>query len=79
MVYFTGSKPTTGSQTGGLNTAVIAGAAAAGVLVLVGVIFAIWWKRRKCSPDGELKQLCRKDCFAKFVNLFEKFPAGVQL
>ena len=45
-------------KTGKMNTAVIAGAAAAGVLVIAGVIiFAIWWKRRKSSPDGKLNQI----------------------
>ena len=41
-----------------MNTAVISGAAAAGVLVIAGVIiFAIWLKRRKSSPDGELNKI----------------------
>ncbi|XP_073255597.1 cell adhesion molecule DSCAM-like isoform X2 [Porites lutea] len=46
-----GSKP--GSRPSAqMNTAVVAGAAAVGVLVIVGVIiFAIWWKRRKSSSD----------------------------
>ena len=79
LIYFTGSKPTTESQTGGLNTAVISGAAAAGVVLIGLTILAICWKRRKRSPDGELKQLCKKDCLTKFVHIIEKFPACVKV
>ena len=50
-----GSRPSAQPKTSGMNTAVVAGAAAVGVLVIVGVIiFAIWWKRRKSSSDGKL-------------------------
>ena len=37
-----------------MNTPVIAGAAAVGVLLIVSLtIFAVWWKRRKTPRDGE--------------------------
>ena len=52
--YYLDSLPTIKAQTGGLNTVVVAGAAVAGVLLIVGVVvFGIWWKRRKNSRDGE--------------------------
>lgn len=52
--YFLDSLPTIKAQTGGLNTVVVAGAAVAGVLLVVGVVVSgIWWKRRKSSRDGE--------------------------
>ena len=37
-----------------MNTPIIAGAAAVGVLLIIGlIIFVVWWKRRKTSRDGK--------------------------
>lgn len=56
MLLFLDLKPTTEAQTGGISTVVVAGAAAAGVLLIIGVIiFGIWCKQRKRSSDGEWK------------------------
>jgi len=39
-------------ESGGMNMAVIAGAAVAGVLLILGlIIFGIWWKRRKTPSE----------------------------